>query len=155
METHYEILDIQPNATLEQIKAAWKRSALQDHPDHGDENGEATERFKKITAAYKCLSDPDKRKAYDATLRSSGPKAMGHTPQRRPSQTTGHPGSIQPWIDPGVPTVRPKASAARVILLAAALGGVGLLAASAYAPKDASGHRRDRRTGRYRSGPFW
>lgn len=163
MATYYELLEIQSNATPKQIKAAWKRFAGENHPDHGDENGAATERFKQVTAAYECLSDPDRRKAYDATLRSSGPKTTVSTPPpRASSQGPGRPGSIQPWVEPPSPTVQPKPPSSRksgpspvYIVAGVALGALGLLAAGNYAPKDASGRRRDRHTGRYRSGPFW
>lgn len=59
----YEILGLTDKATAEDIRRAYRRLALQYHPDR---NPEGAERFKEITNAYEILSDPDKKAAYDA-----------------------------------------------------------------------------------------
>ena len=62
--TNYEILGVSKNATLEEIKKAFRQAALKYHPDI-NHNPEATKKFKEIVAAYDILSDPSKRKKYD------------------------------------------------------------------------------------------
>ena len=61
---YYEILGVSRNATLEEIKRAYRRLALKHHPDR-DKSPGAEERFKEINEAYEVLSDPKKRQMYD------------------------------------------------------------------------------------------
>ncbi len=61
---YYEILGISRNATKEEIKAAYRRLALQYHPDR-NKSPEAEEKFKEISEAYAVLSDDEKRAQYD------------------------------------------------------------------------------------------
>ncbi|MCR5400316.1 MAG: DnaJ domain-containing protein [Treponema sp.] len=65
MKDYYEILGVQKNATDDEIKKAYRKMALQYHPDKnpGDKTAEA--KFKEINDAYQVLSDPSKRKNYD------------------------------------------------------------------------------------------
>uniref|UniRef100_A0A915DSL8 J domain-containing protein n=1 Tax=Ditylenchus dipsaci TaxID=166011 RepID=A0A915DSL8_9BILA len=63
----YETLGIDKNASDQQIKDAYKRSALKYHPDRNLGNEEALENFKKISIAYSVLSDQNKRRQYDMT----------------------------------------------------------------------------------------
>jgi molecular chaperone DnaJ len=62
---YHEILNVSKNATDEEIKKAYRKLALQCHPDRNPENKEAEETFKKISEAYAVLSDPEKRSRYE------------------------------------------------------------------------------------------
>ena len=63
---YYEILGVPHDATPEQIHRAYRRLALKYHPDKNPGNKEAEEKFKLISEAYQVLSDPEKRRIYDA-----------------------------------------------------------------------------------------
>lgn len=65
-KNYYEILGVNKNATDIEIKAAYKKLALQYHPDRNPNNKEEAEKkFKEINAAYDIIGDPQKRKEYD------------------------------------------------------------------------------------------
>lgn len=66
MEDLYAILGVSKDATADQIKKAFKKLALQYHPDKNPNNPAAEEKFKKINAAYSVLGDEVKRRQYDA-----------------------------------------------------------------------------------------
>ncbi len=61
----YAILGISRNATQEEIKKAYRKRALEYHPDRNPDNPEAEEKFKEASEAYSILSDPQKRELYD------------------------------------------------------------------------------------------
>ncbi len=62
---YYKILGVKPDASLDEIKKAYRRLALQYHPDKNQGDKKAEEKFKDIAEAYDVLSDPEKRKKYD------------------------------------------------------------------------------------------
>ncbi len=62
---YYEVLDVGKNATAEEIKKAYRKKALQYHPDKNPDNKEAEEKFKEAAEAYEVLSNLDKRQRYD------------------------------------------------------------------------------------------
>lgn len=63
--TLYDTLQIPRDATLDQIKKAYKKLALKEHPDKNQNDPSAADRFKQINHAYQILSDANKRSAYD------------------------------------------------------------------------------------------
>ncbi len=62
---YYEILGVEKNATKEDIKKAYRKLAMQFHPDRNPGNKEAEEKFKEAAEAYEVLSNDDKRAKYD------------------------------------------------------------------------------------------
>ena len=69
MATHkrdyYEVLGIGREASEEELKKAFRRLALEYHPDRNKQEG-ASERFKEVSEAYQVLTDPTKRSQYDS-----------------------------------------------------------------------------------------
>jgi DnaJ-class molecular chaperone len=67
--THYEILELGRNAPPAQIKAHHRRLVKRFHPDLNPGDPRASQQFREVQAAYDVLSDQDKRRSYDETLR--------------------------------------------------------------------------------------
>lgn len=65
MRDYYEILSVPRDGDAEAIKKAYRKLALQFHPDRNGGDKAAEEKFKEATEAYEVLRDPDKRAAYD------------------------------------------------------------------------------------------
>lgn len=65
MADYYEILEISKNASADEIKKAYRKKAIQFHPDKNPGDAEAEKRFKEISEAYEILSDDKKRQIYD------------------------------------------------------------------------------------------
>lgn len=63
---YYEVLGVNKSSSVDDIKSAYRKSALKWHPDRNPENKEEAEiRFRECTEAYSVLSDPQKRQVYD------------------------------------------------------------------------------------------
>ena len=73
---YYEVLGVGKNATPEELKKAYRKLALQYHPDRNPGNKEAEEKFKEAAEAYDVLHDPKKRQQYD-TFGFNSPGGMG------------------------------------------------------------------------------
>lgn len=67
-EDYYELLDIAPTATAEEVKRAYYKQARRYHPDRNPDDAAAEERFKLIAEAYRVLGDADERYQYDGWL---------------------------------------------------------------------------------------
>lgn len=64
-QDYYNVLGVSRSATADEIKKAYRRLAMQYHPDKNQGNKAAEEKFKQITEAYEVLSDEQKRAGYD------------------------------------------------------------------------------------------
>jgi len=70
-KNYYGILGLATSATEEEIKRSYKKLAIKFHPDK-NHAPQAADAFKKVSAAYACLVDKDKRKMYDLTGEEPG-----------------------------------------------------------------------------------
>lgn len=73
----YEILGVARDADNDTIKKAYRKMAMQFHPDKNPGNKEAEDKFKECARAYEVLSDPEKRSRYDR-FGHQGVDGMGH-----------------------------------------------------------------------------
>ncbi|WP_438958853.1 molecular chaperone DnaJ [Porticoccus sp.] len=62
---YYEILGVAKNASADEVKKAYRRIAMKNHPDRNPDNKAAEDVFKEATEAYEVLSDKEKKAAYD------------------------------------------------------------------------------------------
>jgi molecular chaperone DnaJ len=62
---YYEVLEVSKSSSAEEIKKAYRKKALQFHPDKNPDNKEAEEKFKEAAEAYEVLSNPEKKQRYD------------------------------------------------------------------------------------------
>lgn len=78
---YYEVLEVHREVTVTELKKAYRKKALELHPDRNPDNAEAEEEFKICAEAYAVLSDPQKRQTYDrfghAGLGGAGAQGFG------------------------------------------------------------------------------
>jgi molecular chaperone DnaJ len=75
----YSVLGVSRKATADEIKKAYRKLAREYHPDRNQGDKQSEERFKEVQEAYDTLSDPEKRKQYDAggMFSGFGPRGSG------------------------------------------------------------------------------
>lgn len=66
MKDPYDVLGIEPGATLDEVKRAYRALAKELHPDASPDDTVAANRFREVTEAYDLLSDPERRADYDS-----------------------------------------------------------------------------------------
>jgi molecular chaperone DnaJ len=74
---YYEVLGVGRDVGADGLKSAYRRLALDYHPDRNPDKPEAVERFKEISEAYNVLSDPNRRRQYDLFGHADGPAFEG------------------------------------------------------------------------------
>ena len=80
---YYTLLNVAKDATQEELKKAYRKLAVQWHPDKNKDDPEAEEKFKEISEAYAILSDQEKRSKYDqfghAAFENTGHRPQSHS----------------------------------------------------------------------------
>jgi len=77
MKNYYKALDVSEDADETTIKKAYRKLAMEHHPDRNQGNAESEERFKEISEAYAVLQDVDKRREYD--MKRKMPEGFGYS----------------------------------------------------------------------------
>lgn len=94
-QNHYEVLGLWRDASPADVRRAYRRLALRNHPDVNHDQA-AAERFRVIQNAYDVLSNPVRRARFDATL---GAGAASHTDRVKTGRETDVPGGwTPPWV---------------------------------------------------------
>src|SRR5512146_391385 len=83
VKNYYLILSVTPQATPEEIKSAYRRRALELHPDVSSSGSDA---FLELQQAYAVLSDPSRRAAYDAQAEQVRARVRERAPRERPTR---------------------------------------------------------------------
>ena len=85
-KNYYQLLHVSPQATVQEIKAAYRKLAFKYHPDRNKGNTLTETVFKEINEAYRILSNPEKRKFYNASI-----AVNNYNPKhKRPTPVTSH-----------------------------------------------------------------
>jgi molecular chaperone DnaJ len=77
---YYNVLGVDRNASEDEIKKAYRKKAMEFHPDKNPDNPEAEAKFKEAAEAYDTLSSPDKKSNYDRFGSSGNPFGGGGNP---------------------------------------------------------------------------
>src|SRR5690606_23745534 len=73
----YEVLGVSKTATAEELKKAYRKLAMQYHPDRNPDDASAEQKFKEISEAYDILKDDQRRAAYDRMGHAAFEQGMG------------------------------------------------------------------------------
>ncbi len=98
---HYQTLGLRPDADAEAIRRAYREAAKRLHPDVNAQ-ADAAAQFARVQKAYAALSDPDKRRAYDARRAARAGRVPPGAPDG-PAGTQGHYGWANVAARPGPP----------------------------------------------------
>jgi molecular chaperone DnaJ len=77
---YYEVLGLNKDASEEEIKKAYRKLAMKHHPDRNPDSKDGEEKFKEAKEAYEVLTEPEKRRAYDAYGHAGVNPQMGAGP---------------------------------------------------------------------------
>jgi hypothetical protein len=107
----YEELGVAPDSTREQIAAAYRARAKALHPDTRPAAADATDRFARVGAAYRVLSDPAERARYDASLLAPPPPLPASSTAASPAPVpTPAPTPAPRWTVSKLPRLSRKAA---------------------------------------------
>ena len=107
VHSFYDVLGLEKNSSLEEIKVAFKRQALQVHPDKGG----SKEAFHAVYQGFETLADPEARKKHDHLLAALKPKAALRPVQKRKKAAASSSKCSEPKSEgPSTPTSRARAS---------------------------------------------
>lgn len=95
--THYETLGVKKSATHDEIRSAYRQLVLKHHPDRS-KDPKSTDIFIRVTEAYEILSDPQRRKNYDAILSMEAARAAERPPDQ--VRTAQYGGGVSPGYAP-------------------------------------------------------
>lgn len=87
---YYARLGVQPSASADEIRAAYREKAHETHPDHNPNDPKAAERFQTVKEAYQVLRDPDRRESYDRARRSPQVPEVLRITQQAPAGCGGY-----------------------------------------------------------------
>jgi hypothetical protein len=95
--THYEVLGVSQDATVAEVRAAYRSAARDHHPDAG---GDA-DRMRQLNAAWRVLGDPTRRAAYDRALTRPAAPGPAEAPRGRPEWAPSfeHDLTAEEWAD--------------------------------------------------------
>ncbi|KAK2743001.1 hypothetical protein FQN55_007631 [Onygenales sp. PD_40] len=102
---HYTVLGVAQSATSEDIRKAYKKKAIETHPDKNGDAPESVDAFQKVQDAFEILYDDEKRKKYDKAQRSRQRSACnrGHTQGPNYAETPNFQPYPQPFMQYAVP----------------------------------------------------
>src|SRR5579885_1126690 len=111
--THYEILGVKKTASADEIRSAYRQLVLKHHPDRS-KDPKSTEIFISVTQAYEVLSDPQRRKNYDALQSLEAMQAQQKAAESQQVRTAQYGGGVSPGHPPQKKTAQSSASAVTV-----------------------------------------
>lgn len=109
--THYDTLGVAPGASADEVKAAYRALARHLHPDRRAGDERAASAMARVNEAWRVLSDPARRAAYDRELRGGAVPGPG-----APAGTAGMPPAPERVVRPPL-TVRPRTVVAAAVVL--------------------------------------